>query len=95
MQINKATIAKIAHLSRLELDEKATDKMVESLSEILDWVEKLNEIDTDNVEPLFTMSSEVNMLREDKVGEHLDHESGLKQAPKRDSDYFRVPKVMD
>jgi aspartyl-tRNA(Asn)/glutamyl-tRNA(Gln) amidotransferase subunit C len=95
MKINKETIAKIAHLSRLELNEEATEKMVGNLSEILDWVEKLNEIDTDNVEPLFTMSSEVNMLREDKVGEHLDHESGLKQAPKRDSDYFRVPKVME
>jgi aspartyl-tRNA(Asn)/glutamyl-tRNA(Gln) amidotransferase subunit C len=95
MEINKETLQKIAHLSRLELDEASSEKMMKSLTEILDWVEKLNEIDTSNVEPLFTMSSEVNSLREDKVTEHLEHERGLKHAPKRDSDYFRVPKVMD
>jgi aspartyl-tRNA(Asn)/glutamyl-tRNA(Gln) amidotransferase subunit C len=95
MKITKETVQKIAHLSRLELDEQSANKMSESLSEILDFVEKLNELDTSNVEPLFTMSSEVNNLREDEVGEHLNHERALKQAPKRDSDYFRVPKVLE
>lgn len=65
------------------------------MSQILDWVEKLNELDTDEIEPLTTMSSEVNDMREDQVGRHLSHESALKNAPKRDSNYFRVPKVLE
>ena len=60
-----------------------------------DWLEKLKEVDTENVEPLTTMSHEINVLREDEVKEHLSHERALKNAPKKDSDYFRVPKVLD
>lgn len=95
MKIDTNSIKKIAHLARLEFDESSAEKMSKDMSQILDWVEKLDEIDTENVEPLTTMSSEVNVMREDKVVHQLDHESGLKNAPKRDSDYFRVPKVME
>ncbi len=95
MKIDTNTIKKIAHLARLEFDERGTEKMSRDMSQILDWVEQLNEIDTENVAPLTTMSSEINDMREDKIGHQLDHESGLKNAPKRDTDYFRVPKVLE
>ncbi|GAB3224891.1 Asp-tRNA(Asn)/Glu-tRNA(Gln) amidotransferase subunit GatC [Algoriphagus aestuariicola] len=95
MKIDKDSIKKIAHLARLEFDEGSAEKMSKDMSQILDWVEQLNEIDTTDVEPLTTMSSEVNVMREDKVGRHLDHEAGLTNAPKRDSEYFRVPKVLE
>ena len=95
MKIDKTTIKKISHLARLEFDENGAEKMSKDMSQILDWVEQLNEIDTENIEPLTTMSSEVNIMREDVRGNHLDHEAGLKNAPKRDSDYFRVPKVLE
>ena len=95
MKIDINTLKKIAHLARLEFDENGAEKMKEDLTQILDWVEKLNEVDTEGVEPITTMSSEVNVLREDKVGVHLSHEKGLKNAPQKDSDYFRVPKVME
>jgi aspartyl-tRNA(Asn)/glutamyl-tRNA(Gln) amidotransferase subunit C len=95
MKIDKESIKKIAHLARLEFDENSAEKMSKDMSQILDWVEQLNEIDTTNVEPLTTMSSEFNDMREDKVGNQLDHESALKNAPKRDADYFRVPKVLE
>lgn len=95
MKIDTNSIKKIAHLARLEFDESSIEKMSSDMSQILDWVEKLNEIDTENIEPLTTMSSEVNDMREDKIGHQLPHESGMKNAPKRDSDYFRVPKVME
>jgi aspartyl-tRNA(Asn)/glutamyl-tRNA(Gln) amidotransferase subunit C len=95
MKITKETISKIAHLSRLEIDEQQAETMSSSLSDIVNWVEKLNELDTEGVEPLFTMSQEVNVLREDEMGEHLSHERALKLAPKKDSDYFRVPKVLE
>jgi aspartyl-tRNA(Asn)/glutamyl-tRNA(Gln) amidotransferase subunit C len=65
------------------------------MTAIVNWVEKLKEVNTDGVEPLTTMSYEVNVLREDEVKEHLSHERALKNAPKKDSDYFRVPKVLE
>lgn len=95
MRLDVNTIRKIAHLARLEFDEKGAEKMKEDMTQILDWVEKLREVDTEGVEPITTMSSEENVFREDVVGEHLSHEKGLKNAPKKDSDYFRVPKVME
>jgi aspartyl-tRNA(Asn)/glutamyl-tRNA(Gln) amidotransferase subunit C len=95
MRVDKETLKKIAHLSRLDLDEGKEKEMLQSLSEILTWVEKLNELNTDNIDPLTNMSMEVNALREDKIGEHLDREKGLSNAPERDATFFKVPKVKD
>ncbi len=95
MKLDINSLKKIAHLARLEFDESGAKKMTRDMTQILDWVEKLNELDTSEVEPLITMSSEENIMREDKVGTHLGHEKALKNAPQRDSDYFRVPKVME
>ena len=94
MKIDKETIQKIAHLARLEFDDKDEASMTRDMDKILNWVEKINELDTSNVEPLTNMSYEINRLREDKVGTHLEKEKGLKNAPKKDQDYFRVPKVL-
>lgn len=95
MKIDQSSIKKIAHLARLEFDANSAEKMSKDMSQILDWVEQLNELDTEGIEPLTTMSSETNVMREDKIGKHLEHEAGMLNAPKRDSDYFRVPKVME
>lgn len=95
MKIDKSSIIKIAHLARLEFDEKDAEKLSLEMNQILDWVDKLNEVDTNGVEPLTTMSTEINDMREDIVIDEMDHESGMKNAPKRDADYFRVPKVME
>jgi aspartyl-tRNA(Asn)/glutamyl-tRNA(Gln) amidotransferase subunit C len=95
MKIDKDTLSKIAHLARLEFDDKDTNKMLDDMNRMIAFVEKLNEVDTDGVEPLTTMSHEVNVLREDEVQPHLSHEAALKNAPKKDSDYFRVPKVLE
>lgn len=95
MKVDKETLKKIAHLARLELDEGKEKEMLESLSEILTWVEKLNELDTDELDPLTNMSMEVNALREDIIGTHLDRGKGLLNAPSRDVSFFKVPKVKD
>jgi aspartyl-tRNA(Asn)/glutamyl-tRNA(Gln) amidotransferase subunit C len=95
MKIDKQTLEKIAHLARLDLDETKEGEMLESLSEILTWVEKLNELDTENIEPLTNMSVEVNALREDKVQNQLERKKGLLNAPKKDNEFFKVPKVKD
>jgi len=95
MKIDKDLLNKIAHLARLEFDEDSAEEMMKDMSEILTWVEKLNELDTTGVAPLTTMSHEVNSVREDIVGEQLDHEKALKNAPRKDADFFRVPKVLE
>ncbi len=95
MKITRELLDKMAHLARLELNEKDTEKMMQDMSTILDWMEKLNEVNTDGIEPLTTMSHEVNALREDQVKLHLEHEEVLQNAPKKDLNYFRVPKVLD
>lgn len=95
MKVDRDTVRKIAHLARLEFDEHAEDQMIRDMTEILDWVDHLSEVDTDGVEPLTNMSLETNSFREDQVKEHLDHEKGLQNAPKKDENYFRVPKVLE
>jgi len=95
MNIDKDTLNKIAHLARLEFDEKDSEKMMKDMNNIISFVEKLNEVNTDGVEPLTTMSHEINALREDEVRPHLSHDLALSSAPKKDSDYFRVPKVLE
>jgi aspartyl-tRNA(Asn)/glutamyl-tRNA(Gln) amidotransferase subunit C len=95
MKIDKSTIEKLAHLSRLDFDAKDEEKMINSLNKILDWVDMLNKIDTTGVEPLTHMTEERTVLRQDEVGNILSHERALLNAPKKDSDYFRVPKVIE
>ena len=95
MKIDKQTLHKIAHLARLEIDPAKEEKHIKDLEEIFTWVEKLNELDTEGVEPLVNMSLEINAFREDREEKPLSHERALKKAPKKDNDYFRVPKVLD
>jgi aspartyl-tRNA(Asn)/glutamyl-tRNA(Gln) amidotransferase subunit C len=94
MKVDKETIRKIAHLARLEFEEKAEEAILQDFNKILDWMDKLNQVKTDHVTPLIHMSSEVNILREDVAENSLAHEEALSVAPKKDSDYFRVPKFL-
>ncbi len=95
MNADRETLRKIAHLARLDLEEGAEQEMLYSLNKILTWVEKLNEVDTSGVEPLTHLTDEVNVLREDQVQEPLPPERGLLNAPRKDDEYFRVPKVLE
>lgn len=95
MKIDREHLDKIAHLARLEFEEKDADKMMKDMTAIVEWVEKLKEVNTEGIEPLTTMSYEINVLREDEVKEHLPHERALINAPEKDADYFHVPKVIE
>jgi len=95
MSINKETLEKIAHLARLEFDEKSEERMLQDMNNMLSFVEKLQELDTDDIEPLQSMTFETNQLREDEVKGHLSLHERLKNAPKKDENYFRVPKVIE
>ena len=71
MKVNNKLVEHLAHLSRLDFDEKSKEKMKFDFEKILDFVTKLEEVDTINIEPLSYMSSELNVLREDKVEQRL------------------------
>ncbi len=95
MTIDSALVNKIAHLSRLALTEAETVAMAENLTAVVSWMDKLSEVDTTGVEPLIHISSETNVLREDIALPSLAHDKALLNAPKADSSYFRVPKVIE
>lgn len=95
MEINDETVEKLAHLARLEFSAPDKEVIKKDLSRIITWIDKLNELDTENVEPLIYMSNEINVVRNDEVNNSVSHENALLNAPKKDSDYFRVPKVLD
>lgn len=95
MKIDNETVDKIAHLARLEFDDNSKKQMIVDMNNMLAFVEKLNELDTTNVEPLIYMSDEVNVLRDDEVKVEITQDEALKNAPKKDSDYFKVPKVIE
>jgi aspartyl-tRNA(Asn)/glutamyl-tRNA(Gln) amidotransferase subunit C len=95
MKITEQKVEELAQLARLSFvgDEKVAIR--EDLEKILAMCEKLNEVDTEGVEPLIYMTDNVNVLREDIVVQELSHAEALKNAPKKDSDFFRVPKVIE
>lgn len=95
MSIDSKTVQSTAHLARLEFENEEEAKMIASMNRMIGFVEKLNELNTDNIEPLIYMTDEVNHLREDEVKEPLPQRLVLGNAPKHDSDYFKVPKVVE
>lgn len=95
MKIDSETVDKIAHLARLEVTPEEKETLIQDMSRILDFMAKLNEVDTEGVEPLIYMTHEVNALREDEVRQTITHEEALKNAPEHNEDYFLVAKVIE
>jgi len=95
MEINKKLIDHLAHLSRLEFTPEEQATITEEFKKIVGFVSKIDELSLENVEPLKYMTNEVNKLREDFATQTINQEQALKNAPKRDSDYFKVPKVVN
>lgn len=95
MKINTDTVDKIAHLARLEFENEAKEQIVKDMNNMLAFIDKLNELDTTHVEPLIYMSDEINVLREDGVQPVITQQEALKNAPKHDSDYFKVPRMIE
>lgn len=94
-KIDIKTVDEVAHLARLEFKDDAKAEIVNDMNRMLAFVDKLNELDTDDVQPLIYMTDEVNVLREDEPKQTITQKEALKNAPKKDSDYFKVPKVID
>ena len=94
MEINRETLHKLAHLARLNFSSESEKEMLRGLNDMINWVEKLHEVDTEGVEPLTNMSQEINSWREDEVKADISREQALKNAPKNDGEFFKVPKVL-
>ena len=94
MEVNDALINKIANLARLSFSEEEKPVIKDKLQRMIHFVEKLNEVDTEGVEPLLHMSNNVNILREDEVKNSITTEEGLKNAPVHNEQFFKVPKVI-
>jgi len=94
MKITNKLIQDIAALAKLEFDEKSAEQMKVDLERIIGFIDKLSEIDTDGVEPLIYLSEEVSVLREDGIKAMVSQVEALKNAPEKDSDYFKVPTIL-
>ena len=95
MKIDNELVDRLAELSKLEFDEQAKEGLKKDLGKILDLVKKLEEVNVDAVEQLIYMTDEKNVLRKDEIRDTVTKEEALQNAPQRDSDYFKVPKVIN
>lgn len=95
MTITRTLISRLEHLARLELSDVERQSLQKDLSNILTMVEKLQELDTNDVEPLVYLNEDVNVWREDQVQNQVEREKALSNAPQQDGTFFMVPKVID
>ena len=95
MSIDLKTIKHISKLSRISVDEKKAEKLAGDLNSIFDFIEKLNELKTDNIEPLTSVAETTLKLRPDEVKSTNIREQIVKNSPQDNEDYFVVPKVIE
>ena len=94
MEVNDSLIENLANLARLKFNEDEKGGIKKDLQRMISFVEKLNELNTDGVEPLLHMTEDVNVLREDEPMGSVSREEALLNAPSTDGVYFKVPKVI-
>jgi len=95
MSIDKATVAKIAHLARIRVPEDEQGRLAGELNKILDWVEQLREVDTEGVEPMTSVAAQSLRRRPDVVTEGGIRDQVLANAPDAAEGFFAVPKVVE
>jgi aspartyl-tRNA(Asn)/glutamyl-tRNA(Gln) amidotransferase subunit C len=92
--VDDKLIADLSRLAKLKFDKESSERMKSDLKTILGFVDSLSKIDTEGIEPLVYMSEEVNVLRADEISNIVSQENALKNAPQKDSDYFKVPTIL-
>ncbi|RLA90257.1 MAG: Asp-tRNA(Asn)/Glu-tRNA(Gln) amidotransferase subunit GatB [Deltaproteobacteria bacterium] len=95
MKITRNDVKHVASLARLGLSDKEIDSFSIQLNAILEYMEKLNELDTTNVKPTAFVIEKVNAFREDKVKTSFGQEKTLKNAPEKEEGFFKVPKIIE
>lgn len=94
MEVNDELVDKLANLAKLRFEPIERAEIKKDLQKMISFIEKLNQLDTTGVEPLLFMTDEVNVLREDEVKGSITREQGLLNAPLKDDQFFKVPKVI-
>ncbi|MCX7874789.1 MAG: Asp-tRNA(Asn)/Glu-tRNA(Gln) amidotransferase subunit GatC [Melioribacteraceae bacterium] len=94
MSVKKEDVIYIASLAKLKFDESELEKFTSQFNEILLYIEKLNELDTSNVEPLAHPFETNNVFRNDELKKSVSTEDALKNSPARNEEFFHVPKVI-
>ena len=95
MKITSNEVEYVAHLARLEISEKEKEKFTSQLNDILIYIDKLNELSTQGVEPMSHAIAVTNAFREDKIVDSIGTEKTLANAPDARGEFFRVPKVIE
>ena len=95
MTIDLKTVKHISKLSRISIDDKKAKKLEKDLNAIFQWIEKLNQLNTDNVKPLTSIAETTLRFRKDQIMSKNIREDILKNSPKDNKDYFVVPKVVE
>jgi len=95
MTIDLKTIKHISKLSRISVDDAKANKLAGDLNSIFDFIEKLNELNTDNVEPLISVAETTLKLRADEVKSENIRDQILKNSPEENEDFFVVPRVVE
>ena len=95
MAVTKKDVQHIAKLAKLKFDENEKEKLQGELNKILEYIDKLNELELGPVEPLENINETENIFREDEVEVCLTKEEALKNAPAKTENFFRVPKVLE
>ena len=95
MKLDTNTINKIAKLARIRLSEEESKDLLKDMNSILDWVEQLNEVNTDSVKPLANISSSILPQRNDEANDINSADEILKNSPDKLEGYFAVPKVVE
>lgn len=94
MKIDLNTVDKIASLAKLEFNGSEKEAIAQDMNKMLDFVDKLQEVDTEGIKPLIHITDEINVLRADVAKIEITQKEALKNAPKKDSTYFKIPKVI-
>ncbi|PCJ60815.1 MAG: Asp-tRNA(Asn)/Glu-tRNA(Gln) amidotransferase GatCAB subunit C [Candidatus Hydrogenedentota bacterium] len=94
-KITTEDVEYVAGLAQLILDDDAKQRLVKEMGDILSYMDKLSELNTDDVEPMMHVLDITNVYREDVVGKSLTREQTLKNAPKHDDEFFLVPRILD
>ncbi|GAB6125090.1 Asp-tRNA(Asn)/Glu-tRNA(Gln) amidotransferase subunit GatC [Humidesulfovibrio idahonensis] len=94
MKISSEEVAKVARLARLDLSQDKLDQYAAQLGDILGYMDKLAELDTASVEPMYTPVDQVSVMREDVVKKDYAREDILKNAPETDGAFFIVPRIV-
>jgi len=94
MKISPEDVAKIANLSRLDLPQEKLEMFAGQLGDILEYMDKLGELDTDEVEPMYSPVEHTTVLRKDEARKDYKRDEVLSNAPKQDGQFFIVPRIV-